>query len=98
MKKLFYPLMFVYSALVVFTGIFMSSCEEKHYDKKDNIYAEKHMLYSTKDTLYSNITVYYTKVKGHDVVYHIFNGKNKSQMEIWHFENECAKCKKGLKK
>ena len=70
------------------------SCDERTYDKKDNIYAEKHKIYSTKDTLYSNITVYYAKVKGHDVVYHIFSGKNKAEMEVWHFQNECAKCKK----
>lgn len=92
MRKIFYLFVFLMAV------IFVSSCEENHYDFKDNIYAEKHKIYSTKDTLYSGITLYYTKVKGHDVVYHIFSGKNKSQMEVWHFENECVKCKKTTNK
>ena len=88
MNKIIALLTFVMMAFAVV------SCDEKKYDNKDNLYAEKHKLYSTKDTVYTNITVYYANVKGHDVVYHVFSGKNKSQMEVWHFENECAKCKK----
>ena len=72
----------------------LSCIESNNYDFKDNIYAEKHKIYSTKDTLFTNITVYYAKVKGHDVIYNVFSGKNKCQMEITHIEKECSKCNK----
>lgn len=92
---------FIYFILALYITPFiivMASCEGTKYDPNDNIYAEKHKIYSAKDTLYTGITTYYTKIKGHDVVYHIYSGKNKSQMEVWHFENECNKCKKTTSK
>ena len=85
MKKL------IYFALAI---CLLISCAEKSEDKKDFIYAEKHKVYSTKDSIFSGITVYYAKVKGHDVVYNVFSGKNKAQMDVLHFEDTCAKCKK----
>jgi hypothetical protein len=33
----------------------------------------------------------------HDVVYHVINGKRKCDMDVWHFEDDCAKCKKTKK-
>ena len=37
------------------------------------------------------IKVYIVNVDGHKVIYHVFSGKNKSQMEVWHMEGECKK-------
>ena len=91
MKKIFYLLIALAVAIVTV------SCDETRIDKKSAIYAEKHKICDNKDSLYSGITVYYAKVRGHDVVYHIYDGKRKCQMEMWHFENECAKCKKAKK-
>ena len=96
MKKSF--IYFILALYITSFVIVMSSCEGTKYDPNDNKYAEKHKIYSTKDTLYTGITTYYAKIKGHDVVYHVYSGKNKSQMEVWHFENECGKCKKTTSK
>ena len=85
MKKL------IYFALAI---CLLISCAEKNEDKKDFIYAEKHKVYSTKDSIFSGITVYYAKVQGHDVVYNVFSGKNKAQMDVLHFEDAYTKCKK----
>ena len=85
---------FLKFAVLFLTAILMSCEGNANYDLKDNVYAEKHKLYSTKDTLYSGITIYYAKVKGHDVIYNVFSGKNKAQMDVMHFESECSQCKK----
>jgi hypothetical protein len=88
----------IYTIFSLFFSFVVLSCESGNtYDLKDNIYAEKHKIYTTKDTVYTGVTVLYTKINGHDAIYHIYSGKNKSQMEVWHFENECSKCKKGKK-
>ena len=85
MKKVIYLILAVMLIL---------SCESEKKEKKNIIYADTNWIYNKTDSVYTGIKVCKTKVNGHDVVYHIFNGKNKSQMEVWHFENECAKCKK----
>lgn len=83
-----------YIIFALISIITLNSCESRYSDK-DNIYAEKHKIYSIKDTLYSNITVYYAKVNGHNVVYHVYSGNKKGNMEVWHFKEDCKKCKSG---
>ena len=78
---------------LILTGYVAISCEPKNdYDVKNNIYVDKHKLYSVVDSAYTGITVYYAKERGHDVIYHVFNGKNKGQMVVWHMEEDCSKC------
>jgi uncharacterized protein YxeA len=92
MKKIFYLFIAVLMAIVTV------SCESnKKKDDKSNIYAESHEIYNKKDSTSSGIIVYYAKVKGHDVIYHVINGKRKCDMDAWHFEDDCAKCKKTKK-
>ena len=88
MKKLIFFMM----ALILSTAL--ASCEKDDVKKdKSNIYAEVHKVYNKKDTLFTQITVYIAEVDGHRVIYHIHNGKNKDQMEIWHGkEFGCKKC------
>lgn len=87
MKKLIVFIM----ALIL--SIAFVSCEKDSSKDKSNIYAEKHKIYSKGDTLFTQITVYVTEVDGHRIIYHIHNGKNKDQMEIWHGkEFGCTKC------
>ena len=85
MKKI---LLLILSA-IVFSFI---SCREKT-DKKDKtiLYTTAYKIYNAKDSTYSGITVYIANIDGHKTIYHVFSGKNKSQMEVWHMEDECKK-------
>ena len=88
MKKV----LFIILSLILFSFT-ISSCDEQ-VDKKDKsiIYTTAYSIYSSKDSTFTGIKVYVGKVNGHNVTYHVFSGKNKSQMEVWHFESECSKC------
>ena len=68
------------------------SCGEKS-DKKDKtiLYVPTYKIYNAKDSTYSGISVYVANIDGHKTIYHVFSGKNKSQMEVWHMEDECKK-------
>lgn len=68
------------------------SCGEKP-DKKDKtiLYVPTYKIYNAKDSTYSGISVYVANIDGHKTIYHVFSGKNKSQMEVWHMEDECKK-------
>ena len=84
--------LFIVLSLITLSFI-ISSCNEK-VDKKDKsiIYATTYSIYNSKDSTFSGIKVYIGNVNGHRVMYHVFSGKNKSQMEVWHLESECKKC------
>lgn len=68
------------------------SCGEKP-DKKDKtiLYVPTYKIYNAKDSTYSGISVYVANIDGHKTIYHVFSGKNKSQMIVWHMEDECKK-------
>lgn len=87
MKKLFHLILVMAITTVLF------SCEETEVSKKNRIYADEHKIY-TKDTIFTGITTYIAYPGGHKTMYHVYSGKNKSQMEVWHMEKECSLCKK----
>jgi hypothetical protein len=62
-------------------------------DKEDKtiLYTTAYKIYNAKDSTYSGISVYVVNIDGHKVIYHVFSGKNKSQMEVWHMKDECKK-------
>jgi hypothetical protein len=76
-------------SVVVFSFV---SCGEK-IDKKDKtiLYAPTYKIYNAKDSTFSGIKVYVVNIDGHKAIYHVFSGKNKSQMEVWHMQDECKK-------
>lgn len=86
MKKI---LPYILLCMFVFFNVF-ASCKEKN--KKNRIYLTKHEVYDNVDSIKTNLTIYTGEVNGHKIIYHIFNGKFKSQMEIWHLKDECKKC------
>ena len=88
MKKIFHLILVMAIATMFF------SCMESETSVKNRIYAEKHAIYTQGDSLYTGITTYIAYPGGHKTMYHVFSGKNKSQMEVWHMEKECALCKK----
>lgn len=95
MKKiLFYSLLFCFALINIF-----GSCEEdieernKRFKASKN-YFEKCSIYENVDSSYTQISVYTGEIKGHKYRYHLFEGKNKSQMEVEHLIDECKACKK----
>lgn len=80
--------------LLILSVIVLSfmSCGDKP-DKKDKtiLYAPTYKIYNAKDSTFSGIKVYVVNIDGHKAIYHVFSGKNKSQMEVWHMEDECKK-------
>ena len=94
MKKLL-----IYCSVLFFaaTNIF-GSCEneeklQKRIDESKKYFTE-YKLYSNVDSTSTGIKVLSGEIDGHKVLYHLYTGKNKSQMIIWHMESDCKKCKK----
>ena len=90
---LFYAILVGFAVLNIF-----GSCEEDLKKKNKMIKNSKQFLntykvYDNIDSSYTGITVYVGEVGGHKYRYHLFEGKNKSQMEIEHVKEECKKCK-----
>lgn len=95
MKKLtIYAILMAFASLNIF-----GSCEEEMEKKAERVKASKRYLatykiYDNIDSAYTDITVYVGVVDGHKYRYHLFNGKNKSQMEVEHMVKECKECNK----
>ena len=72
----------------------ITSCEESEKSKKDKtkLYLPAYKIYDDKDSTFSGIKVYIANIDGHKIIYHLYSGKNKSQMIIEHMEKECKKC------
>ncbi len=70
------------------------SCKENDESKELKLYFKKYSIYEKTDSSSTNINVYIGEIDGHKYRYHLFNGKNKSQMEIEHVTDECKKCLK----
>lgn len=90
----------IYAILLTFATInIFGSCEEdaekrnERY-KKAKRYFTRYVIYDNIDSTYTDISVYVGVVDGHKYRYHLFNGKNKSQMEVEHVTEECQACKK----
>ena len=95
MKKItVYFLFAAFAALNIF-----ASCEEemeernKRFDKS-KCYFKKYNIFDDIDSTNTKISVYVGIVDGHKYKYHLFEGKNKSQMEVEHLKNECKACNK----
>ena len=91
----------MYAILVIFASLnIFGSCEEeaeKQADilKKSKVYMTEYRLYNHIDSTYTGISVYVGELKnGHKYAYHLYTGKNKSQMEVEHLTSECKACKK----
>ena len=88
-----------YSFLALFVLInTFTSCDEqsnrnKRYESSKR-YFKKYVVYDNIDSLRTDLTIYDGVIDGHKYRYHIFNGKNKSQMELEHMVDECKACKK----
>lgn len=93
MKKIsLYAILLVFAAFNIF-----GSCEEDMQERKERLnkskrYFKKYVIYDTIDSTYTDLSVYVGEVDGHKFRYHIFNGKNKSQMEVEHLTDECKTC------
>jgi hypothetical protein len=93
MKKLI-----IYFAVVAFAFLnVFASCEEdaeqrNNRAKKAKRYFTKYDIHDTVDSTYTDITVYVGEIDGHKYKYHLFSGKNKSQMFVEHPIEECKKC------
>lgn len=88
-----------YLILLCFSSFFLcGSCEkEKEIEKKiekSKYYFEVHNVYNKIDSTYTGLTIYKGKVDGHDVIYHIYSAKNKSDMVVWHDKETCKGCTK----
>ena len=95
MKKIsIYCILFI----LAFSNIF-ASCDEEAQKKaekrdKNKRFFTKYVIYDNVDSLSSNISVFVGEIEGHKYKYHLFNGKNKSQMVIEHDTLTCKACKK----
>ena len=87
MKKIFQII------LVLTISIVFYSCGE-NVDDKHKIYADSYKLYSKNDSTSLPVSVYIAYPGGHKTMYHVYSGKNKGSMEVWHMTQECAKCNK----
>ena len=89
-----------YSFLLAFLSVnIFGSCNnitDENIESKR--FFSKYEIYDRKDSVRTGITVYVGVVDGHKYRYHLFNGKNKSQMEVEHIFDECKECKKISKK
>ena len=76
MKKL------IILALCLLTTLFVvTSCKPSNGAKK--AYFTEYDVYTTADSTRTKITVYMGELEGHKVIYHIYDGKNKCQMEVF---------------
>jgi len=87
-----------YTMVIVFaiTNIFGSCEEDTKKDKirkKARVYLDGYKIYNKVDSDYTNIKVYVGIVDKHKYRYHLFDGKNKSQMFVEHLTEECKTCK-----
>lgn len=95
MKKfLLYSILIGFAALNIF-----GSCEEDQQKrneryKKAKRYFNRYVIYENVDSSYTDITVYIGEIEGHRYKYHLYNGKNKSQMEVEHDTLNCKLCNK----
>lgn len=95
----------IYAILIAFAALnIFGSCEEdaekrsERY-KKAKRYFTKYVIYDNIDSTYTDLSVFVGEIDGgHKYRYHIFNGKNKSQMVVEHLTDQCKACKKAEKK
>jgi len=93
MKKL---TLYVFILIFASMNIFGSCKEDKKKREKalleHRLYFEKYEIYDKIDSSYSGISVYVGYENGHKYKYHLFTGKNKSNMDVEHLTSECKKC------
>jgi hypothetical protein len=88
----------IYLAVVTFVCLnVFASCEEdlekrNERAKKSKCYFTKYAIYEHVDSSFTGITVYVGEIDGHKYKYHLYEGKNKSQMVVDHLTDECKKC------
>lgn len=93
MRKLLIALILMAFIPSLFISCQVSDEKLKAY-KAQKIYFEKFTVYDNVDSTSSCLTIYVGEVKGHKMMYQIFDGKFKSQMEVWHMTDECKACQK----
>lgn len=90
--------LFIYFTIVAFACLnVFASCEEEAEQRNNRAknairYFTKYTIYDNVDSVHTGITVYIGEIDGHKYKYHLFSGKNKSQMFVEHQIEECKKC------
>lgn len=79
----------IYSFVLAFASLFIcGSCEEDAEKQAERIekskkYFTEYKVYSNVDSASTGVRVFVGEVGGRKLMYHLYSGKFKSQMEVW---------------